>query len=278
MVRIGTGSGTPAEGRAAMVTVRDARLLVRDAGSGPVLFFIHGMCGAAQVWEGQVSRLADRFRCITYDRRGHGRSSRGEAAESVATHTEDAAALIRTLGVRPIVVGSSGGARIGVELVRRHSDLVASAVLSEPPIPTLAPDLGPQLVAEIAAVVKPAVAEGGPRAGVDAFFALVCPGLWATLDEQHRDLYRDNAEMMVAELAAPPYHLDVADLAQVRTPIWVVQGDRSHPAFAAIARALAGGLPQAELRLIANSGHVTYAEQPDEFARLVAEFAMAHRE
>src|SRR5215470_12125305 len=113
-----------------MVAVRGTHIYVEDTGSGPTLLFIHGMCGDADVWQGQVQRLAGRFRCVTYDRRGHTRSPRGDATESVQTHAEDAAALIETLGLHPIVVGSSGGARIGVELARHHGDLIAGAVLS----------------------------------------------------------------------------------------------------------------------------------------------------
>ena len=117
------------------ITVRDATIYYQQAGTGPALPFIHGMCGDARVWAGQVERLADRFCCVTYDRRGHTRSGVGTEAESVATHAADAAALIEALGlVRPVVVGSSGGARIAVELARTRPELLAGAVFSEPPI------------------------------------------------------------------------------------------------------------------------------------------------
>ena len=260
---------------ATMIAVRDTHLYVQDVGAGPVLLFIHGMCGNAHVWEGQVQRLADRFRCITYDRRGHSRSPRGQAPESVQAHAEDAAALIRALGVRPIVVGSSGGARIGVELARQHADLLAAAVLSEPPIPSLAPEIGATFLSEIAAVVKPAVSAGGPRAAVDAFFAAVCPGLWSALDQAGKEPYRANAEMMLAEFAGPPYDLHPADLACVDVPTLILHGDLSHPMFPAVARVLAEAVSHARLRQIVGSGHVTYAERPDDFARAVAELADA---
>jgi pimeloyl-ACP methyl ester carboxylesterase len=258
-----------------MVPVRGTHLYVEDAGSGPTLLFIHGMCGNAHVWQGQVRRLGSRFRCITYDRRGHTRSPLGEAPESVQTHAEDAAALIRTLGVRPVVVGSSGGARIGVELARQHPDLVAGAVLSEPPIPSVVPEIGARFLSEVGATVKPAVAAGGPRAAVDAFFTAVCPGLWSTLDESAKEPYRANAEMMLAEFAGPSYELHEADLAQITVPILFLHGDMSHPMFPAVARVLANGVPHAQLRDITSSGHVTYAEQPGQFSNAVSEFVTA---
>jgi 3-oxoadipate enol-lactonase len=257
----------------ATIEIRDTTLYYESTGDGTPLLFIHGMCGDADVWRSQVDRLADRFTCITYDRRGHTRSAMGEEAESVPTHAEDAATLVTALGVRPIVVSSSGGARIAVELSRRHPDLLAGAVLSEPPIFSLDQSAGDALVAELGAVVGPAAANHGPSAAVDAFFALICPGLWSVLDETVKDRYRANAHMMLAEFGGPRYALSVDDLSAVAVPALVIAGTTSHPALRSIARVLARGLPDARFVQLDGSGHVTYAERPDEFAHAVAAFA-----
>jgi pimeloyl-ACP methyl ester carboxylesterase len=256
------------------IQIRDTTLYYETTGDGTPLLFIHGMCGDANVWRGQVSRLADRFRCITYDRRGHSRSALGTEQDSVPTHAEDAAALITALGVRPIVVGSSGGARVAVELTRRHPELLVGAVFSEPPIVTLAGAEGDAFTAELGAVVGPVIANGSPRGAVDAFFGLVCPGLWSAVDETVRDRYRANAAMLVSELTGPRYVLTADDLPAIAVPALVIAGSISHPALRSIARVLARGLPDARFVELDGSGHVTYAERPDEFARAVAAFAM----
>ena len=256
------------------IPVRDATLYYERAGSGPELLFIHGMCGDARGWNGQVTRLADRFTCLTYDRRGHTRSSAGTEPESVPTHAADAAALIEALPLtQPVVVASSGGARIGAELARTRPDLIAGAVLSEPPILTLEPDAGAALMADIRAVVAPAVQAGGARAAVDAFFPLICPGLWSRLDEAGRDRFRANGHMMLAEFAAPPYVLSGDDVTGIDLPALVVSGTTSHPAMRAIATTLARDLPRGRLLELADCGHVTYVERPDEFASAVSTFA-----
>ncbi len=258
----------------ATVRVRDTTLYYEQAGRGPTLVFIHGMCGDARVWQGQVERLADRFCCVTYDRRGHSRSLLGVEPESVATHAADAAALIEALGLsRPVVVGSSGGARIAVELARTRPELLAGAVFSEPPIFGLDPDAGQALMTEIAAVVAPAAEAGAPRAAVDAFFSRLCPGLWTKLDEHAQDRYRANGHMMLAELTGQPYPLTTSDVASIGLPCLVVAGTVSHPALRAIAATVARALPDARFVELDGSGHVTYAERPDEFARAVAAFA-----
>ena len=255
------------------IPVRDITFYYEQAGQGPALLFIHGMCGNARVWADQVERLADRFSCVTYDRRGHTRSGLGTEPEPVATHAADAAALIEALELaRPVLVGSSGGARVAAELARTRPGLLAGAVFSEPPIFSLEPTSGQAFMTEVASVVRPAAETGGPSAAVDAFFSLACPGLWSRLDETAKDRYRANAPMLLAEFTSPPYQLSLQDVAGIALPCLVLAGTESHPALRAIAAALVRALPDARFVELAGSGHVTYAERPDEFARAVAAF------
>lgn len=102
---------------------------------------------------------------------------------------------------------------------------------------------------------------------------LVCPGLWSLIDETAKDRYRANAAMMFAEFSGPPYQLGVADAAGIGLPCLVVAGTESHPALRAIAATLARSLPDARFVELAGSGHVTYTERPEEFARVAAAFA-----
>jgi pimeloyl-ACP methyl ester carboxylesterase len=256
------------------IAVRDTTIYYELAGHGPALLFIHGMCGDARVWAGQVERLAGRFTCVTYDRRGHTRSGLGTEPESVATHAADAAALIGALELaRPVLVGSSGGARVAVEVARTRPGLLAGAVFSEPPIFSLDPAAGQAFMSDVAAVVRPAAEAGGPAAAVDAFFPLVCPGLWSQLGESVKDRYRANGPMMLAEFAGPPYQLGHDEVTGITLPSLVIAGTESHPALRSIAANLLRALPDARFVELAGSGHVTYAERPAEFAQAVAAFA-----
>jgi 3-oxoadipate enol-lactonase len=233
------------------VNVNGTTLHAEQAGVGPPLIFVHGMCGDSRVWAEQVGKLSDRFRCTTYDRRGHTRSRRTSATESVELHTEDLASLIVALDLAPaLIVGSSGGARIALDLIRRHADLVRGAVLSEPPVGALAPNAFSAMVGAVAPTVQRALELAGPAAAVDAFFAEVCPGLWSRIDEETRDHYRDNAPV----------------------PVLVVSGAHSHPALREAAANLRAWLPDARW-LELDCGHVTYAERSSEFAVAVAGFA-----
>ena len=254
--------------------VDDTTIHFERVGRGPAMLFVHGMCGDADVWADQVRRFASDYTCVSYDRRGHSRSSRGRAQITTSQHADDAAALIDVLDLAPcLVVASSGGAAIAVDLARRHGGLLRGVVLSEPPLFSLDPHAGRAALSEIVAVVDAALATGGPRAAIDAFFARVCPGLWSSLGEERKDRYRANAEIGLADLQSPPFRPSAADLASIAVPALVLAGSTSHPAFRSVARRLVAALPDARFLEIEGSGHVTYAERPDDFAVAVSAFA-----
>lgn len=255
------------------IDVNGTSLYYERTGQGPAMLFVHGMCGHADVWADQVRWFAHDHTCVRYDRRGHTRSGRGDAPIADALHADDVAALIEALDLAPcLLVASSGGAAIGVEVAMRHGHLLRGAVFSEPPLFCLDPSAGQRLVAELAPRLDAAMSAGGAGAAVDAFFSHVCPGLWSMIDEGRKDSYRANAEIGLADLRSPSLDATVADLADVTTPALVLAGDRSHPSLRAIAHRLAAALPDARFVELEGCGHVTYAEQPEAFARAVAVF------
>lgn len=256
------------------IDIDDASLYYERIGQGPAVLFIHGMCGDAEVWADQASRLSDRYTCVRYDRRGHTRSARGSRAVTDALHADDAAALITALDLAPcLLVTSSGGAAIGVEVALRYGHLLRGAVFSEPPLFCLDSEAGQDLMADVAPPLEEALATGGPRAAVDAFFSVVCPGLWSRIDDARRDRYRANADIGLTDLDAPSLSATPADLASVTVPALVLAGDQSHPSLRSVAHRLAATLADARFVELADCGHVTYAEQPDAFAHAVSVFA-----
>jgi pimeloyl-ACP methyl ester carboxylesterase len=81
---------------------------------------------------------------VTYDPRGHARSPLEGSPDdlTVEVHADDAARLIAAVaGDEPaFVLGSSGGATYGLELVARHGDRVRTLVAHEAPVGELLPD------------------------------------------------------------------------------------------------------------------------------------------
>jgi 3-oxoadipate enol-lactonase len=258
----------------AMIGIDDITIYYDRSGHGPAMLFVHGMCGDAEVWADQARRFANDFTCVRYDRRGHSRSRRGVTPISTARHADDTAGLITALDLTPcILIGSSSGAVIALDVARRYGQLLHGVVLSEPPLFSLDRDAGLVAMEDLRPRLEAAMAAGGPAAAVDAFFALMCPGLWSIIDEHRKDRYRANADIGFTDLRSPTLDVTPADLSTVTTPALVIAGDSSHSALRSVAHRLAAGLPDARFLELRDCGHVTYAEQPDAFAQAVSTFA-----
>lgn len=104
-------------------------------GAGPeVLLLHHGFSDSLERWAeaGWVERLAERYRVVTLDARGHGRSSKPHhrAAYEATCRVGDVLAVLDHLGVESVHFGGySLGGRVGFELARSHPGRVRSLVL-----------------------------------------------------------------------------------------------------------------------------------------------------
>lgn len=84
------------------------RVLDGPAPVAPRLLLHHGLASSQRIWDLMLPHLIRRFRVVTFDARGHGRSAKPTAGYGFAHVTRDARAVIRTTGLRrPWVVGHS---------------------------------------------------------------------------------------------------------------------------------------------------------------------------
>ena len=256
------------------VEINDTTLYYERTGHGPAILFVHGSFGDADAWADQAARLSDRHTCVRYDRRGHTRSALGDATVTHAVHADDAAALIQALGLAPcVLVGSSLGAVIAVDVALRHGHLLRGVVFAEPPLFSLDTDAGGVLMGELGPRIDAAMAAGGRTEGAEAFLSHVCPGLWAIVDDDRKASYRANADIGFTDMQSPPSDVTIEDLAALSVPALVLAGSESHPSFRAVAHRLAAALPDVRFVELEGSGHVTYAERPDQFETAVRVFA-----
>jgi len=102
--------------------------------------FAHAWALNGDMWSYQLTDLmAAGFRCITYDRRGHGRSDRPPAGYDIDTLADDLAALIEELDLSNVtLIGHSMGTGEVVRYLTRHgSARIARVVLSGTVTPKL---------------------------------------------------------------------------------------------------------------------------------------------
>ena len=109
-------------------------VFVRDSGGmpgSPAVLLLHGWTASADInFFSVYASLAESYRVIALDQRGHGRGMRSLEPFSLEDCADDAAALLEQLGIgRAIVVGYSMGGPVGMLLARRHPGRVAALVM-----------------------------------------------------------------------------------------------------------------------------------------------------
>src|SRR5690348_4966754 len=96
-------------------------------GDGPPLFLIHGIGASRHSWDGAIRSLKHKYRCISYDLRGHGLSPVPPPPYTLDDLVEDLEALRRELGIaKAHFMGHSLGGMIGPAYARRYPDRVLS--------------------------------------------------------------------------------------------------------------------------------------------------------
>jgi pimeloyl-ACP methyl ester carboxylesterase len=106
-------------------------LVAAEAGSGdPPLLFLHPTAADRNFFSPQVDEFSTHHRVVAFDQRGYGQSGQPDGPYGPAAFADDAAFVIDALGLnRPVVVGSSMGGAVALELADRHPDLVRGIVV-----------------------------------------------------------------------------------------------------------------------------------------------------
>ncbi len=102
----------------------------RVEGSGPPLYFVHGIGARKTTWDELIAGLRDDFTCVSYDLRGHGDSPVLPPPYTLDDLVDDLEALRETLAhARIHIAGHSLGGMIGPAYARAYPDRAASVAL-----------------------------------------------------------------------------------------------------------------------------------------------------
>ena len=249
--------------------------------AGPLVLLTHGITAQAHVWDPIAARLAERYRVLSLDQRGHGESLRPPSGYSLADHVADLAAVLDALGgERAVVVGHSLGARNVFAFAALHPARTALLV---------AIDYGPWIAAEAFTALDARVLGAPSRfasyAEARAYLATRYPQITPdALERRARFGLRPVPDGLVwryepAAIAQTLEHLN-ADLAplvpRVQAPTLIVRGERSAFYDAAAFARLREARPDFEYVEIAGATHYVPEERPDTVYHLLAAFLERH--
>jgi pimeloyl-ACP methyl ester carboxylesterase/catechol 2,3-dioxygenase-like lactoylglutathione lyase family enzyme len=255
-----------------LIEVNGARLEYEEHGEGTPLILIHGGLSSSSDWEPVVPGLADRFRVITPDSRGHGRSNNPAGELSYALIADDIAALITALRLqRPVVGGWSDGGQVTLELGVRHPAAAGALIVG-----AAYPDFDGGGLRDVHRALLGADERGVPDPGhLDAElgeFAEEVRALHPGGAERWRALVRQTAPMWLEYEGLGPDQLRA-----IQTPVLVLAGDLDEFVPIDLSVSLYRALPDAELAICPSLSHDGPSpERGPVLASLIRDFAERH--
>lgn len=246
------------------------------------LVLVHGSWGNHTNWDRVVPALAESFRVLTYDRRGHSQSEPPTGEGTFDQDVADLGALIRSLDFAPaLIAGNSFGAIVVLGLATRQPDLFQGLSVHEPPLlGLLAGDSTHEPMLEevnrrVEAVLD-LIRQGDAAGAAERFVETVAvgPGGWAQLPPTLRQTFIENASTFLDESRDPNWlSINLDALSRFTKPVLLSQGDQSPPFFPAIISKLKEAAPQAEVRTLAGASHIPHTSHPQEFVEMLLAFA-----
>lgn len=246
----------PAAEKSGFITHEGARLYyaVFHHRAGRPVILLHGGMASSDSWSFEVPRLAG-HEVIVIDSRGQGRSSRSDSPLTYESMASDVLAVMDDLHLRRAsIVGASDGAIIGLLLAIEHPERVDRLFAWGANFNTHAERLSPPDAA-LKAVGKAYVA----RMAADYRRLSPTPDGFESLEAALGRMYTSEP------------NLTAADLARIKAPTVIADGDHEQFIDPAHTRLLAQLIPGATLVILPNVSHGGPQQDPARFHAAVAE-------
>lgn len=240
----------------------------------PVILFANSIGTGFHIWDAVAAELAQRWRVLRYDMRGHGLSEAPPLADGAGWSMDDlagdAVALLDALGIgKAHLCGLSIGGMMAQRFAVRSPQRLGRLILCDTAALIGPPTLWDDRIAAIRAKGLGSLAEGVMARWFTERFRTERP-------EQIRGYVtmfgRNSADGYIGcALAIRDADLR-ADAAHITAPTLVVVGDRDVATTPAQARELANAIPGAKFALVEGAAHIPCVEQPAALARLIKDF------
>jgi 3-oxoadipate enol-lactonase len=245
--------------------------IIDGAADNPWLTCLHTLASDLTIWDDQAAALAESFRTLRLDARGHGQSTAGHPASSLEDLAADVAAVWDALGIeRSDILGISLGGMTGVGLALAYPDRLGKLIAADCRLD--APDFFVNMWTERQAQLR----ESGAAAVADS----TLPIWFSEKTRKERPDIVEKARAMIVGTSVPGYMgastaLQKMDykkrLGEIRCPTLFLVGelDGPHPAEM---REMASLTPGAKFVEIPGVAHASNLEAPDKFTEIVLDF------
>jgi pimeloyl-ACP methyl ester carboxylesterase len=268
--------------------INDIDIHYKLMGEGePALVLLHGFAASTFSWREVMAPLAKQHTVVTFDRPAFGLTERplpgewkGQSPYSPEAQVWQTVGLMDGLGIeRAILVGNSAGGGIATLTALEHPHRVQALVLVDPAIYTHARSLGllrPLLRTPQMRRLGPLIVRRIQSWGIDFARSAwhdpdrITPQVW---EGYLKPLQAQDWDRALWEFTVVGSTTDLPDrLEELTLPVLVITGDDDRIVPAEQSVRLAGELPDAELVVIPDCGHVPHEECPQLFLEAVSDF------
>jgi len=258
-------------------------------GSGTPLVLTHGYSASIDMWREQVAPFSAKYKLVTYDSRGHGKTTAPtdmEAYGLAREYVSDKLALMDHLGVAKAYVGGlSMGGMIAQEFALQHPDRVKALLLFDtgPGMGAMAQDA--ERIAQFTKMremMQALARTKGMSAIIDGMrnspMAFRPPGGTSAIPDAARTHIENMKQMSVdgylgGSKAMQDWAGSLDRLHEITAPTLVLVGEQDH--LLAASRAIHSKIANSRFVLLRNSGHGTNIWRPDAFAEEALDFLAA---
>lgn len=259
------------------LTVNGARLYYEERGSGPeTIVFFHSLLFNCRMFDAQIDVLAERYRCVAFDWRGHGRSEVTESGYDMDTLTADTVALIHELDCAPChFVGFSTGGFVGLRLAIRHAELLRSLILvdtsAEPEPEENLPRY--KLLNLIARWIGPWLVAGRVMPIMFSEHFLSDPDRAALRSEWRRHFVENDRVGVTRAVKGVMAREGVAErLGEIDVPTLILVGENDVATAPEKSERMHAGIAGSELVVIPRAGHMSPVEEPEAVTAAIEAF------
>jgi pimeloyl-ACP methyl ester carboxylesterase len=267
-----------------LVELENIRLYYEEHGRGPALILAHGHACGVRSWDPQLRALADQYRVIVYDARGHGLSEapREPSAYSQQHMVDDLCGLMDHLRLDMAAVGGlSMGGNVVLNFALAHPERVSALILADTGAGS---DDSARMVARSLQGVE-LLESGGIEAYVDWAMSHPAFARFASRGPEEERFIRSclmtNRAHGIAlstrgvQAKRPSIYELEPQLRRLEIPVLLMVGEHDQ-ACAAVHAFMASTIPNVAHQVLPGAGHLTNLEAPEVFNQLVAEFLDAH--
>lgn len=258
-------------------------------GHGSSLVFIHGAWSSHRWWKHQVSTFSQKYRVLTYDLRGHGQSLSFIGEYSVRSLANDLNFILKNIGIaETILVGWSLGGMISIEYYLQNPQIIKALILISTRTQRLPIWKRKIWLTYLRARINFMMNLSAPRKFnlpeatfpdeklvlqeeiKKMFTATISPEVYAWIKDDLKNFTFNNFWQIAKNLW--DWEISQEKLKQINIPTLILVGEKDQITPLYLAESIHQAVPNSQLLIIKEAGHLLPWEQPQIVNNHIAEF------